>query len=80
MGDIYKNGCKNYCVCVCVCVCVYVCVCVCVCVEGSSTSRSEEFCSSNLSNFPWLKSHVSLANEQPRKSLSRVNDVGMSLI
>lgn len=53
MGDIYKNGCKNYC------------VCVCVCVEGSSTSRSEEFCSGNLSNFPWLKSHMSLANEQP---------------
>ena len=34
MGDIYKNGCKNYCVCVyvCVCVCMYMYVCVCMCV------------------------------------------------
>ena len=55
-------------------------VCVYVCVEGSSTSRNEEFCSGNLSNFSWFKSHMSLANEQPWESLSRVNDVGMSLI
>lgn len=68
MGDIYKNGCKNY------HVRVY------ACVEGSSTSRNEEFCSGNLSHFLWFKSHVSLAYEQPWESLSTVNDMGMSLI